>query len=153
MPKCCTLEIHLVYTHAYVRARMHTHTRVFIHSSYSSEGTVKCGVPKGSVLGPVLFCIYINDLPLLIPSNSVECHMLADDTTLHTTGKSLKSITQLQKHNSFVLTRSHCWQQILMASLDQTYAKSCQKSTSFFFLHCNIIITNINTKHSSTTLT
>ena len=134
-------------THTRTCARACTHTRVFIHGSYSSEGTVKYGVPKGSVLGPVLFCIYINDLLPLIPSNSVECHMLADDTTLHTTGESLKSIMQLQKHNSFVLTRSHCWQQILMASLDQTHAKSCQKiNNCFFFLHCNIIIININTK-------
>ena len=34
-----------------------------------------------------LFCIHINDLPLHIPSNSAECYTLADDTTLHTTGK------------------------------------------------------------------
>ena len=61
--------------------------RVFIRGSYSSEGTVKYGVPQGSVLGPVHFCIYINDLPLHIPSNSAESHMFAEDITLHTTGK------------------------------------------------------------------
>ena len=44
-----------------------------------------------------LFRVYINDLTLHIPSNSAECHMLAYDTTLHTTGKSLKSITQIKK--------------------------------------------------------
>ena len=75
---------------------------VFIRGSYSSEGTVKYGVPQGLVLGPVLFCIYINDLPLHIPSHSAECHMLADDTTLHTTEK---SVVQIQKTLQLCLDR------------------------------------------------
>ena len=44
---------------AYLKNRLQ---RVFIRGSYSSEGTVKYGVPHGSVLGPVLFCICINNL-------------------------------------------------------------------------------------------
>ena len=79
---------------------------VFIRGSYSSEGTVKYGVPQGSVLGPVLFCIYINDLPLHIPSNSAECHMLADDTTLHTKGN---SVVQIQKTLQLCLDRISVW--------------------------------------------
>ena len=49
-----------------------------------------------------MFCIYSNDLPLHIPSNSAECHMLADDTTLHTTGK---SVVQIQKMLQLCLDR------------------------------------------------
>ena len=83
--------------------------RVFIRGSYSSErteGTVKYDVPQGSVLGPVLFCICINYLLLHIPSNSAACHMLADDTTLHTTGK---SVVQIQKTLQLCLDRISVW--------------------------------------------
>ena len=80
--------------------------RIFIRGSYSSEGTVKYGVPQGSVLGPELFCIYINYLPMHIPSNSAECRMLADDTTFHTTGK---SVVQIQKTLQFCLDRISVW--------------------------------------------
>ena len=76
-----------------------------IRGSCSFERIVQHDVPQGSVLGPVFFCIYINALPLHIPSNSAECHMLANDTTLHTTGKHIVQIKKknFKKNYNFVL--------------------------------------------------
>ena len=53
--------------------------QVVIGSSTSSSSRVVSGVPQGSVLGPTLFVIYVNELPNLVQS---KCKLFADDTKL-----------------------------------------------------------------------
>jgi hypothetical protein len=52
-----------------------------IHNFFSDWGMLKHGDPEGSILGPLLFIIYISDLPLRIHSLS-ETILFADDTSV-----------------------------------------------------------------------
>lgn len=54
------------------------------HSSFSDWEQVLCGVPQGSILGPLLFILYINDLPA---STNCKLVLFADDTTVIAEGK------------------------------------------------------------------
>ena len=56
----------------------------------SNPMTVKCRVPQGSVLGPILFLIYINDIHK--SSEILKFHLFADDTSIFYSHKDLRNV-------------------------------------------------------------
>ena len=67
---------------------------VSINGSDSNLADVKFGAPHGSVLGALLFLIYINDLNQALKSSKMIQHFADDTNLIHLT----KSVNRLNKH-------------------------------------------------------
>ena len=60
---------------------------------------IETGVPQGSVLGPVLFNLYVNDLPNVVKNNGVRALMYADDTTVFSSNSDIYKLCLSLKNN------------------------------------------------------
>ena len=66
---------------------------ISMHQSTSDFVTIKSGVPQGSILGPLLFCLFINDICSL--EFNIKLSLYADDTALFNHGS---NVLQIQKN-------------------------------------------------------
>ena len=74
-----------------------------IKGTLSDRGEVTCGIPQGSILGPLLFLIYVNDM-----ESAVDCDLLlyADNSALLIRGK---NIIDIEQNLSEELAKSNVW--------------------------------------------
>ena len=91
---------------------------VVINNSHSEYRKLVCGVPQGSILGPTLFLLYINDI--VCASKQLKFILFADDTTIYYNGNNEKETIQIINSE---LKELNSWFQLNKLSLNVSKTK------------------------------
>jgi hypothetical protein len=91
----------------------------------SPKQTITCGIPQGSSLGPLLFLIYINDMPNC--SSKLSFRIFADDTNIFASSSSITDL-HLETLINEELTKIKEWCDINKLSINV-------KKTNYMIMH------------------
>ncbi|XP_071480876.1 uncharacterized protein [Diadema antillarum] len=109
--------------------------RVVIDGESSHDAHVDSGVPQGTVLGPLLFLCYINDLPDTVRS---QIRLFADDCLLYRQIRNQEDHLILQNDLTALVSWAHKWGMCFNA--EKCYTMSvCSKSSYFYQLNSHIL--------------
>ena len=113
--------------------------KVMYKDILSSTSCIKAGVPQGSVLGPLLFLLYVND----VSENMLSfCRLFADDNCIQYSSQNVSCIEHNINHDLLVLEQwSSKW--LLKFNPSKTKAlfftlKSSYELPEIFFQHCHL---------------
>ncbi len=84
----------LLWFDSYLKSREQS---VVINNVKSVPHNIDIGIPQETILGPILFSIYINDLPEVCPDASLQ--MYADDTVIYVSSKNCVEIEEKLSRN------------------------------------------------------
>ena len=103
----------------------------------SAFRTVNIGVPQGSILGPLLFLYYVNDLPNV--SKLLSCVLFADDTTLYASGNHVPSLINMFNDELVCVSR---WMKanVLSLNVGKTFAMMFSKRHNIDTVDCQLLL-------------
>ena len=108
-------DISLKWFHSFLSNRKQFVSYNKVNSTYRD---ITCGVPQGSILGPLLFLLYVNDMAYV--SNLLFSILFADDTNVFISGKNIENLTQIMNNELEQLAK---WLQVnkLSLNVDKTH--------------------------------
>ena len=116
--------------------------KVVINNDESRTENVLFGVPQGSILGSLLFLMFINDLPLYT-NNGVSTDLYVDDTTLYVIGETqdyIEQNLQIALQNFF----EWCKLNGMLLNTEKAEAMSITASQKRLHLHNDILLLTYN---------
>ena len=112
----------------WISSFLHGRTQQVLVEGWTSEKLdVLSGVPQGTVFGPLLFLIYINDLPTVCKSS--KANLFADDTLLYRHIANDRDSTKLQED----LTALEDWESREVYSAENHYQQAITQRDQLFF--------------------
>ena len=96
-----------------------------------------CGVPQGSVIGPVLFLCYVNDIVNTTHNSDVKITLYADDTVIYYNSK---NVMDLQQHLQDTVGKVSRWCNRNRINLNISKTKLCFYGTRHLLNNCNFAL-------------
>ena len=115
-----------------------TNRRQYVHVNGEDSDMldINTGVPQGSVLGPLLFLVYINDIANAITSPQSLVMLFADDTNVFLKGKDLISLKRQTEHTLHQLSEWFATNKLTL-SLEKTQYNIFHNKNKFIPAECN----------------
>ena len=110
----------------------------------SSKQKVTCGVPQGSILGPTLFSLYVNDLPKI---TEFSVRLFADDTVLIMSDNSLEKLNNAANNEAKIIDEWLTSKKLTLNTSKTCFMLFSPKKMSIDKFSLNIQAERINRTH------